>query len=451
MEHTYAYAGSSTLDTSSTGANLKLATSGGVNTARQPVVHPFFFSGTLRRPQVTAACLSALSDVVASHFVQDAVDRLAHKDPVVTSGDGTLRFEGFSGCCGLYARLDVSDEALNAVIVEHGTTNVDFNPPMTSMLNRVSANDDLSFSVGDRALVVTHGDEVIRERKVKLPERWIRGFCEAAAFQARLEPAIRLEKAQAIKLMNAIPRGRPKDDITWLVPSAGGGVRFSRTRSRDGVHVRGVSRLSLLRNLVRHLSRITIFRDPLHEEVSAWQLELPAQRFTVVLSPGIYRGFSGEGQALTSLVAAPADELLESIDERLCWQSALSAPNVATLLDVDEQSATDGLLSLATSGLMGYDSYDSGFFHRELPYDREQAELGHPRLAGARRLVESGAVRWLEEGRRAEIRSGDTVYRVELRPKPPHTCNCRWFAAHQGKRGTCKHVLATLLFRRHLP
>lgn len=448
MDHTYAYAGASTLESASSGPSLTLATSGGVDTARLPAAHPFFFAGTLRRPLVTAACLSTLSDVVASHFVQDAVDRLALKDPVVTSGDGTLRFEGFSGCCGLYARLDMTDDALNAVIVEHGTTNVDFNPPMISMLSRVSATDDVSFSVGDRELAVTRGKEVIRERKVKLPERWLRGFCEAAAFQARLEPAIRLEKAQAIKLISAIPRGRPKDDVAWLVPSAGGGVRFSRTRSRDGVHVRGVGRLSLLRNLARHLSRITISRDPLHEEVSAWQLELPAQRFTVVLSPGIYRGFSGEGQALASLAAASDDALLESIDERLCWQSALSTANVATLLDIDEQLATDGLLALAASGLMGYDSYDSGFFHRELPYNREKAKLGHPRLAGARRLIETGAVRWLEEGRRAEVRSGNAVYRVELRPQPPHACNCRWFAEHQGKRGTCKHVLATLMLPR---
>jgi len=247
VEHTYAYAGSSTLDALSTGPSLKLATSGGVDTSRQPAAHPFFFAGTLRQPRVTAACLSTLSDVVASHFVRDAVDRLALKDPVVTSGDGTLRFEGFSGCCGLYARLDITDGALNAVIVEHGTTNVDFNPPMISMLNRVSASDDVSFSVGDRELSVTRGDEVIRERKVKLPERWVRGFCEAATYQKRLEFAIRLEKAQAIKLISAIPRGRPRDDDAWLVPSAGGGVRFSRTRSRDGVQVRGVGRLSLLR------------------------------------------------------------------------------------------------------------------------------------------------------------------------------------------------------------
>jgi len=89
-----------------------------------------------------------------------------------------------------------------------------------------------------------------------------------------------------------------------------------------------------------------------------------------------------------------------------------------------------------------------GLLPPRVAYDRERAELGHPRLAGARRLIEAGAVRWLEEGHRGEVRSGDAVYRVELRSQPPHTCNCRWFAEHQGKRGTGKHVLATLMLAR---
>ena len=83
MEHTYAYAGMSQVESAASGPNLTLATSGGVDTSRQPAVHPFFFAGTLRQPLVTAACLSTLSDIVASHFVQDVVDRLALKDPVV--------------------------------------------------------------------------------------------------------------------------------------------------------------------------------------------------------------------------------------------------------------------------------------------------------------------------------------------------------------------------------
>ena len=71
--------------------------------------------------------------------------------------------------------------------------------------------------------------------------------------------------------------------------------------------------------------------------------------------------------------------------------------------------------------------------------------MRNPRLKGAKQLLEQDADTWLNVGERAEVRSGDAVYRVTLRPEGPHHCNCQWFAKHQGKRGTCKHVLAVLM------
>ena len=46
-------------------------------------------------------------------------------DPVVTSTPEGLRFESFSVCCGVYARLDVDAAALDATHVAPGVTNVD--------------------------------------------------------------------------------------------------------------------------------------------------------------------------------------------------------------------------------------------------------------------------------------------------------------------------------------
>jgi hypothetical protein len=97
---------------------------------------------------------------------------------------------------------------------------------------------------------------------------------------------------------------------------------------------------------------------------------------------------------------------------------------------------------------MGYDFRDQGFFHRELPFDREQVELRNPRLVGARELLKKNSVNWLREGQLAEVRSEDQIYRVELQPRPPHRCNCQWYAKYQGRRGACKHILAVLLLLR---
>ena len=40
-------------------------------------------------------------------------------DPVVTSGDGWLRFEGFSSCCSTYVRADLSPQAYDGRVLTH--------------------------------------------------------------------------------------------------------------------------------------------------------------------------------------------------------------------------------------------------------------------------------------------------------------------------------------------
>jgi hypothetical protein len=75
------------------------------------------------------------------------------------------------------------------------------------MLKRVSATDDVSISVGQQEVTITRGAEVVRERKVTLPDRWVRGFAEAAVFQSRMERVLRLPAAQARRLLSSLPTG----------------------------------------------------------------------------------------------------------------------------------------------------------------------------------------------------------------------------------------------------
>jgi hypothetical protein len=53
---------------------------------------------------------------------------------VVTSNGDRLRFESFSGCCGVHARLDLLPDALTGQPVRSGSTNVDFNEGMRAAL-----------------------------------------------------------------------------------------------------------------------------------------------------------------------------------------------------------------------------------------------------------------------------------------------------------------------------
>ncbi len=168
---------------------LQLETSGGV-ALRAPSPHPRFFDGTLVHPLVAASCLRQVAQVAAASYVRREREP-GGLDPVVTSDGARLRFESFSLCGGVLARLDVLPDGLDGDVLDRGTTNVDINEPLRRMLTRVSARGLLHLSVGTEGLVATTESGAVVEHKVALPERWLRGFRRGGAHRRRLRTATR--------------------------------------------------------------------------------------------------------------------------------------------------------------------------------------------------------------------------------------------------------------------
>ncbi|MFD1874869.1 hypothetical protein [Hymenobacter bucti] len=176
--------------------------------------------------------------MVASRFVPQSA---ALRDPIVTAGAERLRFEAFSSCNGVYARLDLGPAALDGEIIQSGTTNVDFNEPMVNALSRISCHEPVRLSVGQQEVPLERAAGHVTERKVTLPERWLKGLAGAHAYLAQMEV-----KAHAQSLAGhsagaargatylVVCGGRPA-----LVPVAGpGAVRIvgaHRLRLLDGL------------------------------------------------------------------------------------------------------------------------------------------------------------------------------------------------------------------------
>ena len=95
---------------------------------------PCFFWGRLKSPYEISRCLITLSNIVQSSFNLSPFQLALLKDPIVTAGNNQIRFEGFSHCAGVYARVDVLEEGHDGEFLENGTTNVDFNTPLISAL-----------------------------------------------------------------------------------------------------------------------------------------------------------------------------------------------------------------------------------------------------------------------------------------------------------------------------
>lgn len=435
LDYTYRYPFASQLGETGRGPGLRLATCGGRES------NPHFFEGKLLYPQVCGEMLLTLSDVVRSHFF---LPRPALLDPVVTSHEEVVRFEGFSGCCGAYARVDLPAESFEADLVGRGTTNVDFNQPMRASLSRMRDRDAARLAVGQDAVSLERSGEAVVEKKVKLPVRWLKGFCEVQAYQPGLRPVLEASGAEARRFVRALPKtGGSKR--TMYVIRRGRALTTTQREGKDTVAFHGPHRVRMLEPIMRSATKLVIWADD--SGTSGWQVHTDAGRFLLLLSPEVYRGFSGEGQALQQLATGEWEDALPAVQAQLSWQPRLDGSTLASKADCSVEQARSALAVLGSRGVVGYDIESESYFHRQLPFDLDSVEMLQPRLRSARKLVADGRVEIVSnQGDDIEAKVGGTgvTHLVRLSAEADR-CTCPWFSKHQGDRGPCKHVLAARL------
>jgi hypothetical protein len=445
LDYTYRYAHPSELTKTGPELGLHLATFGGAGT--EPSEHPFFFDGRMRQPHVVASMLLTLAKVVSTRFFMPLNPALL--DPVVTSSEELLRFEGFSSCCGVYARADLEAATFEADIQGRGTTNVDFNSAMRAALAQLRQSDTVRLAVGAEGVHLTRADKAVIEKKVKLPVRWIKGFTEVQAYLPGLKPRFTIPAVEALRFVRGLPRGGNLRNASW-VTALGRGLRLSQREAKGAVRVTGTDRIRILEPMLIHARELRVWADD-SSAVSAWEVIFPIGRFSILISPELSRGFSGEGQMLQRLAGNDSTDALPQVKAALRWQARIDAADVGARAGLKPGQVEAALAVLGSRGLVGFDLARAAYFHRELPFHMDKVEALHPRLLDARKLVAEKRVRIVNQtgsgdDLRAEayVLGTDVEHRVRLLPEGDK-CTCPWYGKHQGDRGPCKHVLATRL------
>ena len=437
VAHTYRYGFTSTF----TQGKLALAVDASVLKTPIKKQEPpsVFFKGTLLKPKRIADLLRGVSEIVTARYNNPNWRRLA--DPVITVGDDRMRFEGFSSCCSAYARLDLLPNAVEGERPARGTTNVDFNPAMLSALASLRDNDYVALNIGAEQIELSKNAETTVERKVALPVRWLKGFVEIQAYQSRMAPILEISGLEARRFLRSIPRTKSRAAV-YILPS-GRGLRLSQVAGRGGVKAAGLERLRVLENFVHYSDALRIYSDE-ESGTSAWELVLPESRFHLLLSADVWRGFSGEGQVLSSLASGSHEKYLDKIRKLLTWESVIDVGKLSRQTGASPEEVRASLAVLGIRGLVGYDLETSSYFHRILPFDLELVERLQPRLINARKLIADGKVRLsfkTPERTEAFVTGTDVEHFVRI-TETETKCTCPWYAKHQGERGPCKHVLA---------
>lgn len=444
VEQVYRYLEPSRLDLDGGTADLALSTSGGWDRAGA-AEHPRFFDGVLGHAEQMAAGLLTVARVARTRYyvppgMLAAVLRAA--DPVVTSNGDRLRFESFSACAGVYARLDALPGVLDGPALATGTTNVDVNPPLREALARVGPGQTMHLAVG-RGVTVTTAETAVTEEKVPLPDRWLKGFAEVQAAGAGMRPVLEVSVAEARRFLRSLPRpGGARSAPVWVVP-AGRGLRLTGVATRDGVPLGGPERLRALEPMLRFATSLRAYAraegEPGRLAASVWELALDGARLVLTLSPEASRGFSGEGGVLRDLADPHSTADADLVAAMLAYEPRIDVVALAADTGLEPDRVLRALGRLGAAGRVGFDAAEGAYFHRELPYDAQVLEAMHPRLLDARALAAAGAV--LPDGDRFRVRSGDVEYLVRS-TGTGYRCTCPWYGRHRDDRGPCKHVLA---------
>ena len=397
---------------------------------RQPVL----LHGVPRGPRQTSQALLVVAEVARTRYYEppNMAGRSPPRDPVVTSNLDRLRFESFSAA-GVYARLDLEPGVLDGRPRSEGTTNVDFNPPMRAALARVHDDEAMLMHVGhDEVRVETLAGSAV-ERKVPLPERWLKGFAEVQVASARMvlrhdlprsSPALPAEPAA-----DEVARGRMGD-------AAGRGLRLASRPTDAAACLAGPERLRLLEKLLPFARSLRIY-GPLPRagevEPSAWGSSWTARR-SCSRSP---RAFEASRARVACWPTSPPPTTrsssrspIRSTASRRSAQARCRAPPASS----DPTSRRRSVRSEPRARRVRPRA------ERVLPpglgrHDRATLEGMHPRLLGARELVETG----LCACRRTEAASSRAVTRSTSFGSRTASCAARaWYAKHRGERGPCK-------------
>ncbi len=402
---------------------------------------PCFFWGDVSQPFILARCLITLSNIVKSSFNLSPFHMALLKDPIVTAGNSRLRFEGFSHCAGVYARVDVLPDGLHGEFLENGTTNVDFNQSMITALGSIRPNEKIMLSVGEKEVGLYKEEEKVIERKVPLPVKWIKGLSTVQIYLSESEKLHCFNKIQTQQLFRGIPKGSVKSDYYLII--RGNKPMFSPVKSADSICIGGLHRLRLLEPLLPYIDQMQVFPH-VDMQSTTWQLYMGNIKFSFSLSRETWRGFSGEGAILDSLIDNISDEWINALD-KYAYANQSFNPSAFALEENISLKKTENLTGrLAAMGLLGYDLDDKGFFYRRLPFKLNRIAGLNPRMKNAEKLIAEGKVEILNKiAARTEARvEGTDVHHTVIIDHDKERCTCEWFSKYQGERGPCKHVLA---------
>ncbi|HEY0075559.1 MAG TPA: SWIM zinc finger family protein [Abditibacteriaceae bacterium] len=444
------------------------------NVRREPV----FFQGGLRDPLLVRDALLNLHDVVTSDFDTrlTAEDWNRILDPVATVAPDQMFFEAFSQDESSYGRVALRPGVLSGVDRwESGTTNVDFTPQLANSIGALRSSSTARFQVDPEAFSTEVNGKAHREKKVKLPKSWLRGFLNVQSAMTGELSDFEMSRADLRNLLAFMKSHKEKFGPRALVFKLKPGEKVEvvwepwnhrqilpgsvyRGSKEQEIRLFGRRRLFLLNRILPKMQRLRVFLSG-SGLPSFWLAALgdEAVTFHLAISGWTTRPFAASNLFLSDSQEKPDMETLRRARAALRADESVSGDDFARKLNLAPAQSKRLLALLCAQGQAMFDLETRRYRKREVldvPLDDLKLELDSSRLEKARELVKKGGVKiekrdegLLQTTIRGEVKSGDNEYPVAVTLDSDGKivdgdCECSWFHFNALRGGPCRHILA---------
>lgn len=437
---------------------------------------PVFFKGRVADPLLVRDGLLCLRDVVVSDFDTRLTEaELAMRlDPIATVAEDELSFEAFSQDESCYARLALKDDLIaDNDAWQSGTTNVDFTDRLARSVEAIRSSSPTGFVIDPAGFEVRTNIGAVREKKVAVPDAWLRGFANIQSSMCAPLETVTIGKADLRNILSFlrshVERDGPRALVFRLRAGAPVEVMFepwghvlalpgsAYSGAIDGeVRVWGRRRLTLLNRLMPRIQKLTVYVSG-SGYPTFWVCDMGRAVFLLALSGWTIQPFTRSALHLAAPREAVGTDKLTAVGNALRTRGRASFDEIVRATNTEPGVSRTALSLLAEQGQAIYDI--AGGFYRwrqalAVPLGELASEPDHKRERDADDLVAKGAVTIARDETRLDhavlggtVRGAKSDYRVTLTLDPTRRmldgeCECAWFRYNHLHAGPCKHLLA---------
>jgi hypothetical protein len=410
-------------------------------------------------------------------------------DPVVSVHPDAVIFEVFSQDESSYGRVSVDFSNLETEgETVFGTTNVDFSDQLADEIRRVRSYRPANLEVGGGGVSIGTDAGTRVEKKIDLPESWVRGFLQVQSAGTFPNVALTLSASTVAEMLMILKRDREKISPRALKFVLENGAKPklvlepwnieieepTHVFNGDSQEIRiwGRRRLFALEALLAYADDVQI-RLLGTGMPHFWSVTANGHRFDVGLSGWTKNDWSSAARFdLLASTASVSQGDIELARGQLEKSLRLSPEELAAHSDLSREAATSALQQICKEGDAMYDAIGGFYRWRKLlpPGVEAVKPKPDPRVEYAKRIVAAGGVAWRdadEEDSEFGLKAGSTriLSTVSSVNKEGSTrnqakfevtvdidgdgrasfasCTCNQFRKDKLKKGPCSHILAT--------